>query len=64
MIKYEEIIAEFESAYKHMGTDLAERFNRHDIAFWERAGLIDFITANILRSINETIAAHGGKFLG
>ena len=62
MIEYNEIIRQFESAYKHMGA-CAEHYNRHDIALWERAGMIDFITANIMRFINETIAANGGKFI-
>lgn len=62
MINYNEVIAQFESAYKHMG-QCAEHFNKEDIAFWERAGFIDFITANVLRSINETIAHNHGKFI-
>lgn len=62
MIQYEEIIKQFEAAYKHMG-QCAEQFNREDIAFWERVGFVDFISANILRSINETIAKNGGKWL-
>ena len=62
MIDHNEIIRQFESAYKHMGS-CAERYNREDIAFWERAGMVDFITANILRYINETIAKNGGTFI-
>jgi hypothetical protein len=62
MIDHGEIIREFESAYKHLG-QCAERYNREDIDFWERAGMIDFITANVLRFINTTIANNGGTFL-
>ena len=62
MLKYEVIIEQFEAAYKHMG-QCAEHFNRDDIAFWERAGMVDFIEANILRSINETIAKNHGQFI-
>lgn len=63
MLEYKEIIKEFESAYKHLGTDLAERMNKEDISFWERAGMVDFVQANILRFINEAIAKNHGKFL-
>lgn len=62
MIQHKVIIEQFESAYKHMG-QCAEQYNRRDIAFWERAGMIDYITANVLRYINETIANNHGKFI-
>lgn len=63
MINHKEIISKFESAYKHLGA-CAEHYNREDIDFWESAGMIDFISANVLRYINETIAKNGGKFVG
>lgn len=62
MLQYKEIIEQFESAYKHMGM-CAEHYNKYDIAFWERAGMVDFVQANILRFINEAIAKNHGKFL-
>ena len=60
MINYDEIISKFESAYKHLGSN-AEDYLLDDINFWERAGMVDFVTANVLRSINTTIAENHGK---
>ena len=62
MIRYEVVIEEFESAYKHLG-QCAFGFLNEDISFWERAGMIDSISANVMRGINEAISVHGdGKF--
>ena len=60
MINYEEVINKFESTYKHLGSN-AEHYILEDIDFWERANMIDYLTANILISINKAIATNGGK---
>lgn len=59
MINYNEIISKFESAYKHLGSN-AEAYLLDDIDFWERSGMINSVTANILKSINSAIAKNYG----
>lgn len=62
MLNYKEIIDQFESAYKHMG-QCAEQYNRYDIAFWERAGMVSKRDAKLLRYINTNICENHGKFV-
>lgn len=60
MINYERVIEQFKHAYKHMGSN-AKHTIEHDIKFWEDAGMIDFVTANVFRAINNAMYTNHGK---